>query len=249
MKGRRDDREQSPWSALRRLGSGMASIWRRAGSDRDGRGHQATTSDRTRSWQAVLGVAGAREFVEPHLRGLVAEQLGVGAGELRSHVSLRDDLAADSLDLLELALVVEHEFAIAIPDRLLDGVLSYGDLVDATVGLVLEHARGQRKSAEQAPRFRAQLAPAERDSGGAFTFAGVLTPYVAETIAWDARMVGSGARLDIVVVPGTTDLDCARVGDRFAHLAGRGVHVTVRRDDRAMGFEPPVVTAPSANTA
>ena len=44
---------------------------------------------------------GTDEFVEPNVRRLVAEHLGVGFEELVAHVSLRDDLAADSLDLVE----------------------------------------------------------------------------------------------------------------------------------------------------
>ena len=62
--------------------------------------------------------------MEPHVRRLVAEHLGVGVEELVSEVSLRDDLAADSLDLVELALALEGEFPIAVPERILDEVRS-----------------------------------------------------------------------------------------------------------------------------
>ena len=44
------------------------------------------------------------DFVEPRVRRVVAEQLGVNVEELTPEVSLTDDLAADSLDLLELTL-------------------------------------------------------------------------------------------------------------------------------------------------
>jgi acyl carrier protein len=101
----------------------------------------------------VLGTSGARELVESRLRCLVADHLGVDAQELGSRVSLREDLAADSLDLLELALVLEREFAISVPDRVLDGVLSYGDLVDTTIDLVVERGRDPRRNAEPPPRF------------------------------------------------------------------------------------------------
>ena len=75
-------------------------------------------------------------FVEPHVRRLVAEHLGVGREELLSGVSLRDDLAADSLDLVELAVALEGEFAIGVPERVLDEVRTYSDLVHAT-GLLI----------------------------------------------------------------------------------------------------------------
>jgi acyl carrier protein len=66
----------------------------------------------------------------------VAEHLGVGVDELLSGVSLRDDLAADSLDLIELALALEGEFAIVVPEWTLDEVRSFADLVRATGLLV-----------------------------------------------------------------------------------------------------------------
>ena len=71
------------------------------------------------------------EFIESHLRYLVADRLGVGDQELVPDVDLREDLAVDSLDLLELVLAVEAEFGIALPERVLDRVRRYGDLVDA----------------------------------------------------------------------------------------------------------------------
>ena len=85
---------------------------------------------------AGLGKWGIDEFVEPHVRGLVAEHLGVGVEELVSHVSLRDDLAADSLDLVELALALEAEFAIVVPEHILDEARTFDDLVRA-VGLLI----------------------------------------------------------------------------------------------------------------
>ena len=47
------------------------------------------------------------ELVEPRVRGLVAEHLGVDSDELSSDVSLVDELAVDSLDIVELALFVD----------------------------------------------------------------------------------------------------------------------------------------------
>jgi acyl carrier protein len=74
--------------------------------------------------------------VEPHVGQLVAHHLGVGLEELDRGTSLRQDLAVDSLDLMELALEIESRFGIDMPDRLLARVHSYGDLVDATVRLI-----------------------------------------------------------------------------------------------------------------
>ena len=83
-----------------------------------------------------LEQVGMYEFVEEQVRCLVAEHLGVGLEELVCDVSLRDDLAADSIDLVELAVAIEREFAIVVPERILDEVRTYGDLVQAT-GLLI----------------------------------------------------------------------------------------------------------------
>ena len=80
--------------------------------------------------------------MEPYVRRLVAEHLGVGAEELVSHVSLRDDLAADSLDLVELAVALEREFAIVVPARVVADMHSYSDLVRATAVLIRARCAG-----------------------------------------------------------------------------------------------------------
>src|SRR6185436_10645621 len=82
------------------------------------------------------GEVGMYEFVETHVRRLVADHLGVGVEELVPEVSLRDDLAADSLDFVELALAFEARFGIGVPEHILDQVRSYGDLVEAALNLI-----------------------------------------------------------------------------------------------------------------
>ena len=64
---------------------------------------------------------------------MVAHHLGVDADELAPEVSLTRDLAADSLDLAELALGLEAEFAITVPQHVLDHVQTYRELVGAVV--------------------------------------------------------------------------------------------------------------------
>src|SRR4029450_3554015 len=74
-------------------------------------------------------------IVEPRVRRLVAEHLGVTEDELSPELSLVEDLAADSLDFAELGLAVEEELDVAVPDDVLDAGRTYCDLVEATVGL------------------------------------------------------------------------------------------------------------------
>ena len=78
--------------------------------------------------------------VEERVRALVAEHLGVDRETLARDVSLTDDLAADSLDLLELGVVLEASFGIVVPLRTIDQMRTYGDLV-ALVRALLDHRR------------------------------------------------------------------------------------------------------------
>src|SRR5207247_2484256 len=61
---------------------------------------------------------GGREMwpagIEPRLRGVVAERLGVGPEDLQPDVSLTADLAADSLDLIDVGLALEAVVADAL---------------------------------------------------------------------------------------------------------------------------------------
>jgi acyl carrier protein len=84
----------------------------------------------------MTGAAATYPAVEAHVGPLVAHHLGVERETLGHHTSLRDDLAADSLDMLELGLALEARFGIHVPDRLLERVRSYGELVEATVRLI-----------------------------------------------------------------------------------------------------------------
>src|SRR5207302_9721727 len=87
-------------------------------------------------WQARLSSG-----IEPRLRGVVAERLGVGPEELRPDVSLTDDLAADSLDLIDLGLALEAECGVVLRRRALESVRTYGDLIAAVAAARCRAAR------------------------------------------------------------------------------------------------------------
>ena len=170
------------------------------------------------------------DFVEPRVRRVVAEQLGVNTEELTPDVSLTDDLAADSLDLLELTLALEAEFGIVISESTLERVRTYGDL-RATVHALLHrrHAAGVRTGATPLEGW-ARVVSSRGEAGGEIQRAGLLTPYTAETIAEDALRAGPGARLEVAVPPDVSDAGLAELQDEFAWLGARGVQVSVRRD-------------------
>ena len=54
--------------------------------------------------------------VEDKIREIIVEQLGVSPEEVVPEASFIDDLGADSLDIVELVMAIEEEFALEIPD-------------------------------------------------------------------------------------------------------------------------------------
>ncbi len=170
------------------------------------------------------------DFVEPRVRRVVAEQLGVNVEELTPEVSLTDDLAADSLDLLELTLALEAEFGIVVSESAIERVRTYGDL-RATVHALLHrrHEAGVRAGVTPLEGW-ARVVSSRGEAGGEIQRAGLLTPYTAETIAEDALRAGRGARLEVAVPPDVSDAGLAALQDEFAWLGARGVQVSVRRD-------------------
>jgi acyl carrier protein len=103
-------------------------------------------------WPGAPGAWG-REFVEPRVRVIVADQLGVELEAITPDVSLVEDLAADSLDLVELSLALETEFAISLSEADVEAVRSYRDVVD----LVVTATRGGREAEELAAFVRSVI--------------------------------------------------------------------------------------------
>jgi acyl carrier protein len=169
-------------------------------------------------------------FLEPRVRVLVAETLGVDAAELSPHVSLTDDLAADSLDLTEVAVRLESEVGIALPDAVVDCIRTYGDLVRAAVASF--GAPPAAPETRPVPIWTRLVS-----SGGELLRADFLTPYVAETLAEDAVRAGRGARLEVRL--GAMDDACvARLREELAWLARHGVDVSVARRGRGQKDYP-----------
>src|SRR5581483_8273546 len=182
--------------------------------------------DEGRRAPAGVGGWGMYEFVEPHVRRLVAEHLGVGAEELRAEVSFRDDFAADSLDLVELAMSVESEFAILLPDHILQTLRTYGDLVRAA-SLLVRAGRARARGAEPPIRVWACTRSPSGGRARAIERTGWLDPYLVELIAEDAVHAGRDVRLDVALATDSTRALVA-LQHRFAALRKRGIEVTVR---------------------
>ena len=64
------------------------------------------------------------------LRGLVAEQFNLEKEKVTMETSFSEDLGADSVDLVELVMAMEEEFAVGeIEEEDLSGLKTVGDAV------------------------------------------------------------------------------------------------------------------------
>ncbi|WP_428096882.1 acyl carrier protein [Candidatus Rariloculus sp.] len=68
--------------------------------------------------------------VEDQIKGIIAEQLGVKADELKNNASFVDDLGADSLDTVELVMALEEEFETEIPDEDAENITTVQQAID-----------------------------------------------------------------------------------------------------------------------
>ena len=68
--------------------------------------------------------------VEDQVRGIIAEQLGVKADEIKQDASFVDDLGADSLDTVELVMALEEEFETEIPDEDAEKITTVQQAID-----------------------------------------------------------------------------------------------------------------------
>ena len=70
------------------------------------------------------------ENIEQRVKKIVAEQLGVAEGEIKSESWFVDDLGADSLDTVELVMALEEEFETEIPDEEAEKITTVQQAVD-----------------------------------------------------------------------------------------------------------------------
>ena len=58
------------------------------------------------------------------------EQLKLGDKEITEASRIKEDLGADSLDILQLLMTIEETYGIRIPDESLAGFKTVGDIVN-----------------------------------------------------------------------------------------------------------------------
>ena len=63
------------------------------------------------------------------LKTIVVDKLGVNEENVTMEATFVDDLAADSLDIVELIMNIEEEFDLEIPDNDTEKIVTIGDVV------------------------------------------------------------------------------------------------------------------------
>jgi acyl carrier protein len=76
-----------------------------------------------------------REEVLGKIQEITADRLGVDEGDVTPDASFREDLEADSLDLVELIMELEEQFGMEIPDEEAEKITT----VEEAVEYVMEH--------------------------------------------------------------------------------------------------------------
>ncbi len=76
-----------------------------------------------------------REEALQKIQEIAADRLGVEEGDVTPEASFREDLEADSLDLVELIMELEEQFGMEIPDEDAEKITT----VEQAVDYVVEH--------------------------------------------------------------------------------------------------------------
>jgi len=179
------------------------------------------------SWREAVS-----ELAEARLRQLVADRLAVDATQLGTNSCLGEDLGADEIDLLEIAVAVEEEFGLVVSDAVLGRVRTYGDLW-AALALLLQNLTDSDAAELLASGIaRVRVIRNPPDNEGGTLRAARITPRVIENIIDEVLWTKGAVRLEVTCAPDTTDRQLARLAQSLAWLRNRGVQVSVQRIDQ-----------------
>lgn len=161
-------------------------------------------------------------FVEPRVRRVVSDVLGVDPALITPAVSLADDLAVDSLDLVELCTVLEDEFGVPLARGVPSWVRTYAQLVK-----FIDDARPVLP-----PLMVVTVIPPDAGQPPQIARSEWMTPYGIESIREDAQRFGPGTTLDISL-DAPDDDTIVGLQRSFARLKNRGIRVQVHRPGAA----------------
>lgn len=63
------------------------------------------------------------------VKEIIADQMGVSADDIKTETRLKEDLQADSLDVVELVMAAEETFGVEIEEEAVLGMATVGDVV------------------------------------------------------------------------------------------------------------------------
>ena len=63
------------------------------------------------------------------VKEIIVDQLDADENDVTQDASIRDDLGADSLDVVDLVMSIEEEFDIEVPDEEVANMKTVGDIV------------------------------------------------------------------------------------------------------------------------
>lgn len=63
------------------------------------------------------------------VRDIICEQFEIDEDSVTTDTVIREDLDADSLDLIDLVMTFEDEFKIEVPDEAISEIKTVGDIV------------------------------------------------------------------------------------------------------------------------
>jgi acyl carrier protein len=69
------------------------------------------------------------EEIFDKVKEVIVDQLSVEEDDVTEDAAFVDDLGADSLDIVELVMALEEQFAISIPDEQAEKIKTVGDAV------------------------------------------------------------------------------------------------------------------------
>jgi acyl carrier protein len=82
-----------------------------------------------------------KDEITKKLIEVIGYQMGIDPEEIKPESTLREDLAIDSLDMIELVMDIEAEFEITIDDKQAEELRTVGEAVELVAKLVGEKAQ------------------------------------------------------------------------------------------------------------
>jgi len=80
-----------------------------------------------------LAMEDGRADIAERVKNIIIGQLAVEKSKVVDDASIVDDLGADSLEMVQIVMLVEDEFGIAIPDEPAEEFLTVRDAIDFVI--------------------------------------------------------------------------------------------------------------------